>query len=85
MFQKCVVCFYARIAMAFAFEPPETPGNPRKPSETPEKVSRKPRPRWFWRMLFRVWKNSLSTSQRHTHGHSDCENTTFYALQMCFC
>ena len=31
MFQKCVVCFYARIAMTCAFEPP---GNPRKPPET---------------------------------------------------
>ena len=31
MFQKCVVCFYARIAMTCASEPP---GNPRKPPET---------------------------------------------------
>ena len=77
MCQKCVVCFYTRIAMTCAFVMTETPGNPRKPPETPERVPRKPRPRWLWRRLSLVWKNSLSTSQRHTHEHPDCENATF--------
>ena len=31
MCQKCVVCFYTRIAMTCAFVMTETPGNPRKP------------------------------------------------------
>ena len=37
MCQKCVVCFYTRIAMTCAFVMTETPGNPRKPLGNPGK------------------------------------------------